>query len=185
MSSDTESEIKTQTPPGAEQEQIEKPKDDSFNLKAPPKDKMTTVRGREFHFGKPALKHRKVITKCLQLMSSQGADYDAIVKCAKARNMSVEDFVRLPEEDFTIEEKKAILKNNDGQSTTEMAEMMNDMLAEVLYATIKKAPFTFSSLDEFEEKMDDYAEALELFANSIRWIAVSAQDLAKIDRKNL
>ena len=167
------------------EEEVEQADESDFNLKSPPKDVIVTSKGREFHFGKPALKHRKVITKCLKLLSSQGADYDEIVKCAKARNMTVEEFIKLPEEAFTTEEKRAILKKSDSQSNIEMGEMMNEMLTEVLFATVKKAPFSFTSLQDFEEKMDDYAEAVELFANAIRWISVSAQDLAKIDRKNL
>lgn len=153
-------------------------------LKTPPPVEYTTARGRAFVFGKPALKHRNTIMKVLKLMSNQTADYAEIVKCSKKRNISLEQFLKLDENDLTDEEKRAILKGSDTGSNMMFAETMNEVLTEALYSTIKKAPFLFTTQADFEEKMDDYGEAMELFPIAIKWIAQSAQDISKVNRKN-
>jgi hypothetical protein len=154
------------------------------DLKTPPPVEYKTSRGRDFVFGKPALKHRGTITKVLKLMASQTADYDAIVKCAKAREISLEQFLKLDEKDLTEDEKRAILKRSDMVENLSFADTMNDILTESLFATVKKAPFLFTTMADFEEKMDDYGEAIELFPIAIKWIAQSAKDLASVSKKN-
>ena len=155
-----------------------------YGLKDPPPREYETARGRLFEFGKPALRHRKIITRVLKLMAEPTADYDAIVKCAKKRKMTVEDFIKLDEKEFTEAEKKAIVKDSDPAKNVEYADMMNEILAEVLFATIKKAPFQFVSLDELEDKMDDYGEAVELFPIAVKWVAMAAAEMGNINRKN-
>jgi len=150
----------------------------------PPPKEVTTARGRAFEFGKPALKHRATITKVLKVMQSQKADYDEIVKCAKARNLSVEEFVKIDEHELTEDEKRAILGSKDNSLDVEFANAMNDILTECLYATIKKAPFNFTTMDDFESKMDDYAEAVELFPIAARWVAVAAREMGNLNRPN-
>lgn len=154
-------------------------------LKIPPPVEYTTSRGRAFVFGKPALKHRNTILKVLKLMSSQTADYDAIVKCSKKRNITVEQFLKLDENDLTEEEKRGILKGSDMDNNMAFAETMNEVLTEALYSTVKKAPFLFTTQADFEEKMDDYGEAMEMFPIAIKWIAQAAQDISKVNKKNL
>ena len=166
------------------QEQEPETQEQIMDLKAPPPVEYTTSRGRAFVFGKPALKHRNTITKVLKMMSSQTADYDAIIRCAKARKMTVEQFISLDETDLTDDEKRAILNKSSTNENLDFAQVMNDMLTECLYATIKKAPFLFESMKDFEEKMDDYGEAVEMFPIAIKWIAQSAQDLSKVNKKN-
>lgn len=155
-----------------------------YGLKDPPPREYTTARGRLFEFGKPALRHRKIITKVLKLMSVPKADYDAIVECAKKRKISVDDFIKLDETQLTKDEMKSIMKDSDPAKNVEFADMMNEVLAEVLFATIKKAPFNFETLDELEDKMDDYGEAVELFPIAVKWVAMAASELGKINRKN-
>lgn len=155
-----------------------------YGLKDPPPREYKTARGRLFEFGKPALRHRKIITRVLKLMAEPTADYDAIVKCAKKRKMTVEEFIKLDEKEFTKDEKRAIVNDSDPAKNVEYADMMNEILAEVLFATIKKAPFEFSSIDELEDKMDDYGEAVELFPTAVKWVAVAAAEIGNINRKN-
>lgn len=159
-------------------------KKDEYGLKNPPPREYTTARGRLFEFGKPALRHRKIITKVLNLMAKPTADYDAIIQCAKKRKMSVDDFIKLDETELTEAELKAIVKESSPAKNAEYADMMNDILAEVLFATIKKAPFQFGTLEELEERMDDYGEAVELFPIAVKWVAVAASDLGHLNRKN-
>jgi hypothetical protein len=166
------------------EENIEEKKTQIIELKTPPPVEYRTTRGRDFVFGKPALKHRSTILKVLKLMASQTADYDGIIKCAKTRNMSMDEFLKLDEKDLTEDEKRMILKGSDIIANLSFAETMNEILTESLYATIKKAPFLFTSMNDFEEKMDDYGEALEMFPIAIKWIALSASDMSKVNRKN-
>ena len=162
----------------------EKKNDNKFGLKDPPPREYTTARGRLFEFGKPALRHRKIITRVLKLMSEPTADYDAIVECAKKRNMTVEEFIKIDENQLTEDEMRTIMKDSDPKKNVEYADMMNDILAEVLFATIKKAPFQFTTLDELEDKMDDYGEAVELFPTAVKWVAMAASEIGNINRKN-
>lgn len=158
--------------------------DNEYGLKDPPPREYTTKRDRVFEFGKPSLRHRKIITKVLKLMAEPTADYDAIVKCAKKRKMTVEEFIKLDENELTKDELKLIIKDSDPKKNVEYADMMNEILAEVLFATIKKAPFQFVSLDELEDKMDDYGEAIELFPIAVKWVAMAAAEIGNINRKN-
>lgn len=153
-------------------------------LKAPPPVEYETKRGRKFEFGKPALKHRSTIIRCLKVMREPAADYDAINECAKARGMTTEQFVSLKESEYTIEEKRKIMKDSTSDENLKYGEMMNEILTETLYATIKKAPFSFTTIDDFENKMDDYGEAVELFPIAIRWIAVAAMEISNTQRPN-
>ena len=164
------------------EEQETKPNE--MELRTPAPVEYTTNNGRTFVFGKPALKHRNTIMKVLKLMANQTADYDAIIKCSKERGISLEQFIKLDESELTDDEKKAIIRKSEMVDNLEFAEVMNDVLTEALYATIKKAPFLFENIKDFEEKMDDYAEAMELFPIAIKWIAQSAQELAKVNKKN-
>jgi hypothetical protein len=156
----------------------------ALDMKAPPPVEYTTKRGRAFVFGKPALKHRGIITKVLKLMAAQTADYNGIIECAKKRGMTMEQFLKLDETDLTEDEMRAIMKKSDLLNNMDFAETMNDVLTEALYATIKKAPFLFDTMKDFEDKMDDYGEAVELFPYAIKWIAQSAQELSKVNKKN-
>lgn len=165
-------------------EKSEQSKDET-GLKTPPPKEYTTARGNAFVFGKPALKHRKIIVRVLKLMQEPAADYEEIIKCAKARKMSVGDFVKLPEDAFTEEEKRAIIKQDTPENKLKFADMMSEILTEVLYATIKEAPFQFDTIDDLESKMDDWSEAVELFPIAVKWVALAALDLKNIDRKNL
>lgn len=156
------------------------------DLKAPPPTEYTTKLGRVFQFGKPALKHRTMIMKVLKMMANETADYDAIIKCAKDRGLSVEQFLKLDETELTKDEIKSILKKSELIDSLEFADSMNEVLTEALYATIKKAPFTFETIKDFEEKMDDYSEAIELFPIAIKWVAQSAEGMSALNknRKN-
>lgn len=153
-------------------------------VKSPPPSEFTTSLGRVFEFRKPALRHRNIIMKVLKVLEAQTADYEEILKCAKERGMSVEAFIEIPEEEYTETEMKRMLKHSDPKDQIEFAEMMNEILVETLYATIKAAPFKYSTMEEFEEKMDDYAEAVELFPTATKWVAQAALDLKRIKRKN-
>lgn len=166
-------------------EKLEQKEDGSGLLRNPPPSTHTTKRKRTFEFGKPSLKHRKIIIKVLKIMKEPAADYNAIIVCAKARKMSVDEFCKIDEEALTEAEKRAIMKHSSLEDNLQFAESMNDILTEVLYATIKKAPFEYKTMEEFESKMDDYAEALEMFPIAIKWIALSATEIGSIDRKNL
>lgn len=150
----------------------------------PPPEVYTTKRGREFHFGKPGLKHRAIITKVLRVMSEEHADYDAIIACAKARGITVEEFTELSEEEYTEEEQRKILINSSTKDNVEFAAKANEIITEVLFATVKKAPFPFETIHQFEEKMDDYGEALELTVIGMRWVSASVEDLKSVDRPN-
>jgi len=154
-------------------------------LKTPPPSEYKTGRGNVFMFGKPALRHRKIVMKVLKIMREPAADYNAIVECAEARGLTVEQFIALKENELTKEELQKIMKHSTLDSNISFAESMNEILTEVLYATIRKAPFQFSSLEEFENLMDDYGEALELFPIAIKWVALASADIGRIDRKNL
>ena len=149
----------------------------------PPPREYETKRGRVFEFGKPALKHRNTITKVLRVMQAQKADYEEIIKCAKARGMTVEDFVKLNENELTDDEKRAITGSGDCLDV-EFANAMNDILTECLYATIKKAPFQFETMEELERGMDDYTEAVELFPIAARWVSVAAREMGNMKRPN-
>jgi len=153
-------------------------------MKTPPPSEYKTKRGRVFEFGKPALKHRSTIMKCLKVMKEPAADYNAILDCAKARSLSLEQFLALDESEYTIEEKRKMLKNSTNEGNLKFGDMLNEILTETLYATIKKAPFQFTTMDDFENKMDDYGEAIELFPIAIKWIAVSAMEIGNIQRPN-
>ena len=167
----------------------EKKNDNKFGLKDPPPREYTTARGRLFEFGKPALRHRKIITKVIGFMAKPSIDYEAIVECAKKRKMEVEEFVRLDEKELTKEELMAITKTTTPEKKAEYAELLNDILAEALIATIKKdvagkqVP-RFDSLDDLEQYMDDYGEAVELFPIAIKWVAMAAESIGNINRKN-
>lgn len=169
----------------SEDKKPEQSEEVASKLKTPPPSEYTTQGNRVFVFGKPALKHRKTIMKVLKALREPAADYDAILKCAKDRGMELEDFLKLEESDYTVEEKRAILKDSSVDDNFKYAELMSDILTETLYATIKAAPFNFTTLEDFEEKMDDYGEAVELFPIAVKWVALSALDLKNIDRKNL
>ena len=166
------------------EDEIKNKSNDEYGLKTPPPREYTTARGRLFEFGKPALRHRKIITKVLKLMSKPTADYDAIVKCAKNRKMSVEEFIKLDENQLTPDEMRLILKDSSPEKNAEYADMMNEILSECLFATIKKAPFQFSTIDELEDKMDNYGEAVELFPIAVKWVAMAASELGRMNRKN-
>jgi len=169
-----------------EVEKAEEKKDDGSGLlRNPPPSTHTTKKNRTFEFGRPSLKHRKIIMKVLRIMKEPAADYNAIIECAKARKMSVDDLCKLDEKEYTDAEKRAIMKRSTLGDNLEFADSMNDILTEVLYATVKKAPFIYTTLEEFENKMDDYAEAVELFPIAVKWIALSAAEIGTIDRKNL
>ena len=153
-------------------------------LKNPPPSEYETALGRVFEFRKPALRHRNIILKVLKVLEAQTADYQEIIKCAKERGMSVEQFMKVPESEYTESEIRRIMKDSDPSHQIEFAEMMNEILVETLYATIKKAPFSYSTMEEFEAKMDDYAEAVELFPVATKWVAQAAVVLKRIKRKN-
>jgi len=159
-------------------------KPESLTPKTPPPSEYTTKRGRVFHLGRPALKHRKIVTKVLKAASAQSADYQGIIECAKKRGISIEQFVALEESELTPEELTKVLRAP--LENVQWAEMMNDILTEALFATVRKAPFPFASIEQFEEGMDDYAEAVEMFPIAVKWISLSAKDMTgrPEDRKN-
>lgn len=165
----------------------EKEKEDELAaaLKTPPPTEYTTSRNRVFHFGKPSLRHRRTVVKVLKIMQEPAADYKAIVACAKERGMELEEFLKLDESDYTEDELRRMIKKSSADFNIMFADMMTEVLTEVLYATIKKAPFQFTTIESFEEGMDDYAEAVELFPVAVKWVAQAAVDIKNIDRKNL
>lgn len=167
-----------------EKEEETKNELEGFGFKTLPRE-YVTKRGRTFEFGKPALKHRKIVSKVIKLMAEPKANYDGIIQCAKNRGMSLEQFLQLDEREYTPEELRIMVGESGIEKNAEFANLMNDILTEVLYATVKKAPFVFEDISDFEEKMDDYAEAVELFQVGVRWIAKAASELSQVDRKNL
>ena len=161
---------------------------DEYGLKTPPPREYTTARGRLFEFGKPALRHRKLITKVLKFLSMGSIDYDSLVTCAKKRKISVEDFTKLKETELTKEELEVITNMDTPAKKAEFTEMMNEILAEVLLATLKKnvsgkmVP-RFESIDDLEIEMDDYGEAVELFPIATKWVAIASNE-GNANRKN-
>ena len=155
----------------------------------PPPEYYKTKTGNNFKFGRPGLKHAAVISKAMKIMAKPTADYDAIIKCAKARKLSLEEFVDLSEDELTEDEKRAILKHSDKESNAEFAAEMNAIMAEVLFATIKETTkFTITRemmQARFVEEMDDYGECLELFPIACRWIKLAVEDLQGVNRPNL
>lgn len=163
--------------------------EDEYGLKTPPPREYTTARGRLFEFGKPALRHRKVITKVLKFMAQPTADYEAIIECAEKRKMTVEEFIKLDETELTREELEAITNTSTPEKKAEYTELLNDILSETLLATIKKKEAgktvpRFESINDLEAFMDDYGEAVELFPIAIKWVAMSATKLGELNRKN-
>jgi len=162
---------------------------DEYGLKTPPPREYTTARGRNFLFGKPALRHRRVITQVIKFMAAPSADYEAIIKYAKKRKMEVEEFMMIDEKKLTKEELEAITKTTTPEKKAEYAEMLNEILSESLLATIKKSVSgkqfpRFETLDDLEAYMDDYGEAVELFPIAIRWVAMASETIGNLNRKN-
>lgn len=155
---------------------------DEFGLKTPPPREYTTARGRLFEFGKPSLRHRKIITQVIKFMAAPSVDYEALTECAKQRKMEVEEFIKLDEKELTKKELEAITKTTAPEKKAEYAKLLNEILAESLFATIKKP--SFEELEDLERYMDDYGEAVELFPIAIKWVAMAAETIGNLNRKN-
>ena len=170
------------------QDEIRKKKLEEI-LNSPPPRSHETYTKTTFEFGKPGLKHKQAMNKVVKLAFGDKVDYNAMLECAKARKISIDDFIELDEEELTDAEKRKIISG--GKSNEEFAALMNDILTESLYATIKKnSRFEMKigkkdiSIDEFEEQMDDYAEAVELFPIAVKWIMFAYAHLSKLKRPN-
>jgi len=155
-----------------------------YGLKDPPPREYTTARGRLFEFGKPALRHRKVVSKVMKFMAAPKADYDGMLKCAKKRKITIDEFIKLDETQLTEDELRMVMKDSDPGQQAELTEYMLDILVDVLFSTIKKAPFQFSTIDELEAEMDDLGESIELFPIAVKWVAMAIADIGKLNRKN-
>ncbi|MHA1136508.1 MAG: hypothetical protein ACTSSE_08480 [Candidatus Thorarchaeota archaeon] len=167
----------------------EEKKNDEYGLKTPPPKEYETARGREFLFGKPALRHRMIVSKVMKFIAKPAANYGGIIKCAKKRKMTVEEFLKLDETKLTKDELKEVMKGTDNDKNAEFAGEMMDILVDVLLATIKKRDGEkivprFDNHDDLETVMDDLGESIELFPIALKWVQLAIADIGNINRKN-
>lgn len=162
---------------------------DEYGLKTPPPREYTTARGRNFLFGKPALRHRTTVTKVMKFIAKPAANFEGIIKCAKKRKMTVEEFMKLDETKLTKDELKEIMKGTDHESNTELTGNMMDIMVDVLLATIKKEEHgnltpRFENPADLENMMDDVGESIELFPIALKWVSLAIEDIRNINQKN-
>jgi len=172
------------------EDEIKNKSNDEYGLKTPPPREYTTARDRHFLFGKPALRHRGIVTKVMKFLIKPAANFEGIIKCAKKRKMTVEQFMVLDENQLTKDELKEVMKGTDNEKSTEFVGDMMGIMVDVLIATIKKEAAgkivpRFENCDELETYMeDDLGEAIELFPIALKWVSLAIEDIQKLNRKN-
>lgn len=151
------------------------------NLKVKEMNLGTEDDPRIFTFRKPKLKDRNRVSRIWKLLASSTSNYGGVQKVMEERGITdLKEFAKISQTEFSVEELTTIL----GPQASGEANMMDfsDVMEDVLFCTIEKAPFEFKTPMELSENLD-WDDALVLTVNGFHWITDTVLSVAQ--RKNL
>jgi len=128
----------------------------------------------DFVFGRPKLKHRKLVAKILKSIQPSPETTKQLKMIADTHGVDVDELDTVDEDKFSETEKEILSSNND-------IEKVSDLLTEILLCTLKESPFKTINATVLEEELE-YTDAIKLMQPGI--FAIKEGMLSLADRKN-